>query len=55
VNDRDPHDERECVACGLLVSDCVCVPREPTAYEIELAREERLSQAERRSLGVQPE
>jgi hypothetical protein len=49
VSDRDPNDERECVACGLLLSDCVCCPRYPTAEELERAREARLVRAERRT------
>jgi hypothetical protein len=44
---RDEHDEKECLYCGCLVSACVCTRRAPTDEELELARDERLSRAER--------
>jgi hypothetical protein len=43
----------DCDVCGAVHwRDCVCVPgarREPTAEELEFAREERLSRLERQT------
>ncbi len=47
---RDPHDEKECTLCGLLVSDCACTMREPTFAEREFSRAMRLSRAELETL-----
>lgn len=45
----------ECQRCGLEVWGCVCDPsrphRQPTAAEIEQARSERLTRAERTGTG----
>jgi hypothetical protein len=50
--ERPVPDEDECLACGVPVWECVCVPgsqRKPlTAAELERARRERLTQAEAR-------
>lgn len=46
----EEHGEPECAVCGLLSSDCVCCSDEPTAEELELGRQERLLQVERRGL-----
>jgi len=43
---RDPHDEQECIRCGLLRSDCVCCPRDPSTEEIERSRAQRLTRRE---------
>lgn len=41
-------DERECIICGLLVSDCVCddLTRLPTREQLERQRSARLTRAE---------
>lgn len=44
--------ERECLLCGLHLSGCTCNRRQPTQEEIEDAREQRLSRAERASRGT---
>jgi hypothetical protein len=50
VNERDPLDERECIFCGCLLSGCLCTRRAPTEEELEAARDERLTKAEREAL-----
>jgi hypothetical protein len=48
MSSRDEHDERECMICGLLVSDCVCdeFTRAPSPERLERERRERLTRAE---------
>lgn len=47
MTDRDD-EESECARCGLLASRCLCRRRhEPTREELEEAREQRLTRAER--------
>ncbi len=46
MSNRDPHDERECLICGLLLSSCTCCPREPSADELDLGRHARMTRAE---------
>jgi hypothetical protein len=48
MGEHDPHDERECPRCALLLSGCTC-NKEPTPEQLESAREERLVRAEQRT------